>query len=233
MISGANPSLNTTAKEIIKKTLIGFALFLGSWVIVFTVLNLLSANTSLIGKKGGKWFEFSCDTKSVFQLDSKGDGEGDDGDGGEEPGKVVSKIGFVSEKEEEIQFEDASPELLELFDCMSKKSLDDLPKGARVLSSISDIDDKDYDGDGIKIESFLSRCVSNFSDPPCEHGKNSCHYGGTASCSGKSYAADFGNEQYYSQIEKTAKACNSKAYVLEEGDHIHVSIGNANGCSCN
>jgi len=93
MISGANPSLNTTAKEIIKKTLIGFALFLGSWVIVFTVLNLLSANTSLIGKGGDKWFEFSCDTKSVFtpgdkdgEEDDGDDGDDDDGGDGEEPG---------------------------------------------------------------------------------------------------------------------------------------------------
>jgi hypothetical protein len=72
MFSGANPSLNSTAKEIVKKTLIGFALFLGSWLIVSTILILISANNTFLGT-GSSWYNFSCDTTSKFQMkDSQG-----------------------------------------------------------------------------------------------------------------------------------------------------------------
>ncbi len=67
MFSGANPELNSTAKEIVTKTLIGFALFLGSWLIVSTILILISYNSAFLGT-GGKWYNFSCDTTSKFQA---------------------------------------------------------------------------------------------------------------------------------------------------------------------
>ncbi|MDA3814959.1 MAG: pilin, partial [Patescibacteria group bacterium] len=65
MFSGANQNLNSLAKEIIKKTLIGFALFIGSWLIVSAMLMLISANTSFLGS-GTNWYEFSCETISPF-----------------------------------------------------------------------------------------------------------------------------------------------------------------------
>lgn len=65
MLSGANSGWNSLAKEIITKTLIGFALFLGSWLIVYTSLLLLSANTNFLGT-GAKWYDFKCETTSHF-----------------------------------------------------------------------------------------------------------------------------------------------------------------------
>ncbi len=69
IVSAGNTNAKTLAKNIISKVLLGFALFLLSWLLVFTVLKFISANTDMLGN-GEKWYEFDCDTESVF--DKKG-----------------------------------------------------------------------------------------------------------------------------------------------------------------
>jgi len=67
MVSTGNSNLTGIAKKIISKTLIGFALMLGGWLIVFTLLSFLSAGDNhMIGKETGNWFEFTCDSNSKF-----------------------------------------------------------------------------------------------------------------------------------------------------------------------
>lgn len=63
IVSMGNTSLAGVAKNIITKTLIGFALMLAGWLLVFTLLTFLSAG-DMIGK--GSWFNFTCDTTSRF-----------------------------------------------------------------------------------------------------------------------------------------------------------------------
>ncbi len=114
------------------------------------------------------------------------------------------------------QLSDASTQLSSLLSCMGEK----LPGDMGRVSSISDS----------KIASGSCNFTS-WNASGCSHSEDSCHYGGK-SCQGKSYAADFGDEENYSAIQTTAKECNSQAYVLNEGDHVHVSIGSSSGCGC-
>jgi len=46
----------------------------------------------------------------------------------------------------------------------------------------------------------------------------------------KSYAVDFGNEKYSSEIISVAKSCGAN-YTANEGNHVHVSIGKKCGCN--
>ncbi len=69
IVSAGNTNAKTLAKNIISKVLLGFALFLLSWLLVFTVLKFISANTDMLGN-GDKWYEFDCDTESVFNKKS-------------------------------------------------------------------------------------------------------------------------------------------------------------------
>ncbi|MFA6416598.1 MAG: hypothetical protein WCW61_00200 [Patescibacteria group bacterium] len=108
------------------------------------------------------------------------------------------------------QVGDASAELGQLLNCMRTQ----LPNGIGVISSISD---SNYIGK-------LYECnVSNCSRPPCVHSCGSCHYGGGL-LTNKSYAVDFGDETNAAALSAAAKACDSGAYVLNEGNHLHVSI---------
>jgi len=119
----------------------------------------------------------------------------------------------------QAQTSDASPALQTFLDCMSKK----VPGNVGRISSISDS----------KIAAGTCSFYTCSSNPGgCSHACNSCHYGGK-NCKGKSYAVDFGDEQNAQALAKAAKECNSNAYTLNEGNHLHVSIGAAYGCGCN
>ncbi len=76
-IVSAGGKMATIAKEIIQKTLLGFTLFLLSWLIIFTLLKLLAVNTSMLGT-GSSWFQFTCDDESAFWVepDNVGGGSG-------------------------------------------------------------------------------------------------------------------------------------------------------------
>jgi hypothetical protein len=65
IVSTGNSNLTGIAKNIITKTLIGFALMLAGWLLVFTLLTFLSTG-SMVGRGASSWFEFSCDTTSKF-----------------------------------------------------------------------------------------------------------------------------------------------------------------------
>ena len=72
IISGGG-SMTSLAKGIIQKTLIGFGIFLLSWLLVYTLLNMLSVRKTVLGKgSSDSWFQFECDTESSFYTLSKG-----------------------------------------------------------------------------------------------------------------------------------------------------------------
>ena len=247
MFSGVNPGLKSTAKGILTKTLTGFGISMLSWLIVYTLLVFISVDQDKIGsfKKGEGWFQFTCDANSVFDgyeggitnnipPGTTGDGNAGSWNGGKYMGhfpappseyqsdwptpdtsKGIDSYEYQSGIRAQITKGDAAEELISFIVCMSDK----LPKQAKVISSISD----NYG---------MNKCiVSNYSSG-CAHKKGSCHYGGTK-CVGKSYAVDMAEEQYGDIINYAAIQCNSKAYVWGEGNHVHVSIGGANGCGCN
>ncbi len=231
--------LTGLAKEIIQKTIFGFALFLLSWLVVYTILNFLSVNKDMIGKGGDDgWFQFSCDTESSFNvLQGGGVGVGNRGGGtdvgnrgggtdvgnrgggagtGETGGRKAERRAQKSPRSYDpgiqAQEADASPALREFMDCMDWH----LSPEANHISSISD-------------SAGIDRCAFNYSKPPCAHKRNSCHYGGT-NCRGQSYAVDYGREDLVDEISAAARACG--AWVNPESNHVHVSIGSRYNCGC-
>ena len=65
IVSTGNPNLTGMAKKIITNTLIGFALMLGGWLLVFTLLTFLSSQ-GMVGNGNDTWYQFDCKTDSKF-----------------------------------------------------------------------------------------------------------------------------------------------------------------------
>ncbi len=60
-VSSGNANLKTAAKKLITKTLIGFGLFLMAWLIIHTVLKIVSYKET-----NKNWWEIECDDESMF-----------------------------------------------------------------------------------------------------------------------------------------------------------------------
>lgn len=70
VVSSGSETMMTQAKGFLSASLIGFAVVLGAWLLVYTTMNILAAKGNLgIGKDGangsGGSFSFSCDTTST------------------------------------------------------------------------------------------------------------------------------------------------------------------------
>lgn len=110
----------------------------------------------------------------------------------------------------------ASEELSNLTSCLDQKAKE---AGISItVTAIVDLDTlKGYD------------CFHNWAQPPCEHRKNSCHYGGRT-CRGKSYAVDLVGD--INSIISLSQLCGGNP--VNEGDHVHVYADDAKmkcGCS--
>lgn len=112
----------------------------------------------------------------------------------------------------EKQVGDMSPELAQFLNCMRAS----LPDGAGKLSSISD-------SGQIGALQACNQTMCYSVTPKCVHSCSSCHYGGGLTTN-KSYAVDFGDETNMAVLKTAAQKCDSKSYVLDEGNHLHVSI---------
>ena len=76
------------------------------------------------------------------------------------------------------------------------------------------------------------KCQNDSDTNCCHHAQTSCHYGGSGSCYGKSYAADISKKGSgaISSVPEAASNCGAK--TLDEGNHIHISVGSQAGCGC-
>ncbi|MFO7807390.1 MAG: pilin [Candidatus Moraniibacteriota bacterium] len=204
IVSAGSSGLKQKGKQTIQYALTAFAILLLSWLIVYTALNFLSANSDFIGN-GDNWFEFDCDTDSSFESGLQ-EGEPDESD-------------YTYQSGIESQTSDMSPELEAFLNNLK----DNLPAEAKEISSISD----SYGFDNCKGDSYDPNNCAH-SENSCHYG------GTSEECQEKgSYAVDFGNENYYNQIKEAAKSVEPDAYVLFESNHVHVSVGSVNGCGCN
>jgi hypothetical protein len=136
------------------------------------------------------------------------------------------------------QYKDASEPLKELLSCM-RTQLDKIQKEQELIGTIGRIssisDSKLYQG------------TCSWEGGPaqpggCSHlygvkyGKEvvSAHYGGpVCRIEEKSYAVDFGDEENTSYLIAAAKACQPGVYIQDEANHLHVGIGQAEGCGAN
>ncbi|MDD4607340.1 MAG: transglycosylase SLT domain-containing protein [Patescibacteria group bacterium] len=117
----------------------------------------------------------------------------------------------------------ASPQLAQLINCM-RNELDKKGLGEYRITSISD--------NAILRGNCQVWSAGGYTSA-CAHSINSCHYGGR-NCVGQSYAADFSfrlGEDPAANLRDAAKKCGASAF-LNEGDHLHISVGEAAGCGC-
>ncbi len=130
-----------------------------------------------------------------------------EGEGGNTSG--IGSWRFQTRIEEQIG--DASPSLTTLLSCMRQE----IPN--KSIGQISSISDSGHIGK-------LDDCNGSTPSGNCQHGRNSCHYGG-GNGANKSMAVDFGDQGNKVEIMRAARKCDSGAYIIDEGNHIHVSTG--------
>lgn len=123
-----------------------------------------------------------------------------------------NSAGWLFDPGIEKQVGDMSPDLAQFLNCMRAN----LPSGAGKLSSISD---SGHIGSLQACNQTMCYSVT----PKCVHSCASCHYGGGLTTN-KSYAVDLGDEINTSAFMIAAQKCDSKAYIKDEGNHLHISI---------
>ncbi|MEI7425406.1 MAG: hypothetical protein WCK16_00575 [Candidatus Moraniibacteriota bacterium] len=211
IVSSGNPTLTKQAKDIVGAVLIGFALMLGAWLIVNTIIiTLFSAKTDL-GIEKTDWHTFSCTTTSsstgVLPTTTT-------------PTTTTFKCEDFKFQTTSIkaQCNDASPELQELMLKMKNLLGDKM-----MINSVSD-----NNGGGVdcyRNNPTWKQCTNDSSTECCHHKKSSCHYGGTVG--GKSEAIDVSTATGLTADNIITAAKNSGAgYWKDEAvsyNHIHVS----------
>lgn len=211
--SAGNTHLLGTAKKTIYAALIGLIIALISWLLLDTINSDLT-NLKLSGLSGA----------IGSGTGSGGSGDANTGSNGKIPEEYRGKGSGCggAELQGGSHCEDASQDLSDVLKCM----VDKLGSKKMQISSISD------DSGG---KSIFTQCRDNYSKPPCEHGQNSCHYGGSSK-KDKSCAADISGSYMgrsgaasASDVKSAASSCGA-GYVLNEGDHVHLSVS---GCGCN
>ena len=216
--SAGNTALLGTAKKTIYSALIGLVIALVSWLLLDTINSDLT-NLKLSGLSG-----------AISSGSSSGTTEGTSGSSStptEYKGKGSGCSGAETQGAK-VHCEDASQDLSDTLYCMVDKLK---ASGKKIqISSISE------DSGG---KSLFTQCRDNWTQPPCEHGKGSCHYGGSVK-NDKSCAADIsgsyinggGSAASASEVKDVAGKCG--AQINDEmgkssGAHIHVSV---KGCGC-
>ena len=205
VLSPASPENIKKGHKILKNTLIGLVVTFSAWLIVNTLLSTLTKYTvdSATSIFSQGATELCLPGANTSNTTTVWDNTPPDNE-------FTYQAGIIAQKSH------ISVPLAQLLDCMAKQ----VPGKVGQISSISDTAI-------ITGTATWASCRAG----SCAHGVNSCHYGGKT-CGDKSYAVDFGDEQYAPALTIAANNCGA-TYVGYEGDHLHVSIGQAQGCGCN
>lgn len=226
-----NASGKAKANKVLLNTIVGIVIALAAWLIVNAVMVVLYNPDAKSGTtKLSAWAGLVSSKGSPLCLDQAGANKDDQLNQAKPhaPVKVdysvsyITKFSFDSSSEVSggirAQTPTASPRLTTLLNCMAGK----VPAGVGRISSISDNRIITSGAD------YFKKCATG--EVKCAHTTNSCHYGGTGSCNGSSYAVDFGDQENKAVLTSAAIACGG--VVLDEGTHVHVSVGAAAGCGC-
>ena len=218
VVNPVSPEGRSKANRVLRNTIVGIVVALAAWLIIDAIMVALTnqgvgAWTNLISGDGAA----QCLEQSAsFNQTSGGQNITGYDVSGQPYTQPDNSFGYQSGIAAETSA--ASVALSQLISCMAAT----VPGNVGQISSISDT----YITSGQKT---WAQCRQG----QCQHAANSCHYGGT-SCGDQSYAVDFGDEQDAQILTNAANQCSSgKAWTSYEGNHLHVSIGEANGCNCN
>lgn len=72
ILAGGNPEMVARAKKFMQASIIGFAIFLGAWLMISIVMQLLSAKENLGIEQAQNWHTFECNTKSSMPTGAGG-----------------------------------------------------------------------------------------------------------------------------------------------------------------
>ncbi|MES2668716.1 MAG: pilin [Patescibacteria group bacterium] len=238
MISATNPESRSQANKMMINAVVGILIVLSAWLIVDFVMS------TLYGKQFGPWNTILMSeagnncvvakpikplfSGNIFAIPGQGTGGAGTGDGGGFTGDVTSEPvegndgQFDYDPGIRAQTGHASTKLAIFLSCVSQR----VPANVGRIASISDSD--------IVGGKTFDQCSAG----GCNHSARSCHYGGAGSCNGSSYAVDFGDggndsasaRANNAHLESASRACGAD-YLLNEGDHLHVSVGRACGCN--
>ncbi|MDA3803037.1 MAG: pilin [Patescibacteria group bacterium] len=206
LTSGGDSGKITKAKSFITNSIIGILILFSAYIILEQINpELTKLDPITIGQKGttggvdGDFDDVISANKSDIEVD-----------------KVYAWDDEGTKDSIKNQVGDASPELAAFINCMSKN----LPSGVGRISSISD---SNFIGTLTLCETSCSNCV---------HTCGSCHYGGGTG-DNKSYAIDYGDEKNKTELIKAANKCGVYAdgpgFILDEDDHIHMSVPDCPG----
>jgi len=213
VVSQGDSGKRTEARKILTNTVVGIVIALAGWLIVDAIMAVLY-NPSAVGNT---WSQLITSGGALPCIPLAGSLK-------QVPGQIPSveisgvANNFTFDSGIDAQIPTASGSLAALLSCMVSR----VPAGVGRISSISD--SKIVNG-----QYTFQQCAARGS-AICAHTVNSCHYGGAGSCNGSSYAVDFGDEENTSVLTAAAQACGAK--TLNEGNHLHVSVGAASGCGC-
>lgn len=132
----------------------------------------------------------------------------------------TNNLNFASASVANQYASDASEPLKIFLQCMA----DLLPSNMGIISSISD--------DNITNGTCTIWSTGVCNKPECQHNCTSCHYGGGTGKK-ESYAVDYDDEQNEIPLKEASEMCNADFFLPENGNHIHISVGQSNGASCN
>ncbi len=213
VVNPVNPEGKKQAKSILIHTIVGIIIALMGYVIVDFILAVLINPRSPVGT----WSEIIGSKGEPPCLDQKG------ATGTTQPTTPTPTVTtvptpgtgrFTYTSQANAQISDASAPLSSLISCMATKL-----KANATITSISD--SKITSG-----QQTFSSCRT-LGSPTCAHTVNSCHYGGSR-CGDKSYAVDLVGDA--SDLTAAAQSCGAR--MLNEGNHLHASVGAANNCGC-
>ena len=218
VVNPVNAGGKEQARKILTNTVVGIVIALAGWLIVDAIMAVLYNPSARSGETVlTTWSNLVTSGGALPCIPLKASLN-------QVPGLVPSvdiagiSSNFTFDSGIDAQISTASGPLSALLSCMVSK----VPAGVGRISSISD--SKIVNG-----QYTFQQCAAKGS-ALCAHTINSCHYGGTGSCNGSSYAVDFGDEENTSILTAAAQACGAK--TLNEGDHLHVSVGATSGCDC-
>jgi hypothetical protein len=216
----ASPGARTEAKKMLLNLFGGIALSLGAWVLVDAFMAVLYKP----GSATENWYALISgnDTNLCIEVAAalnQATPSGNPATGVTASGTPITSAGGYSyDPGIDAQIQTESAALSSLLSCVRGK----LPPGVGRISSISD--------------SVITSGKHTFADCAaqghaiCSHTGSSCHYGGSGKCTGQSYAVDFGDDENMSVLKSAVTACGGSA--LNEGNHLHASVGAQNGCGC-
>jgi hypothetical protein len=235
MTSGGNPEARNKGRDLLLNVVIGLVILLSAWLVIdFVMKTLYNPDiTTSDGNKFGPWnsiLQGTAGDQCIAVTKPKAIGgiigstaTGALGGTGNQLAPVTPQpapsgglLGttFTYDPGIAVQAKNASAPLSGVLSCMAGK----LPSGVGRISSISD-----------SAITSGSKTFAQCAASGCAHTAGSCHYGGKT-CIGQSYAVDFGDDQNIGVLTNAAQACGAK--TLNEGTHLHVSIGLASGCGC-